>query len=629
MRTMLCLVRPSGAPVTEEARAAYAGRLGARRAGDADWYVDGSFAAYVSADEGGLGPSVARSGALVGVGDVRLDHRGDVERSLDRPTAALTDLELLLAAVERRGARCVADLLGDFAFVAWNAATREIVAARDAFGPKLLYYATRPDLVAFCSRPSVLSDGDALDLGFIADYLVGGVSESEPSVFGGVSTVVSGHTLTLRDGRLSLDRYWSPERFEIDESLTGSDQAERFRELFATAVASRLTGRDDVWAFLSGGLDSSSVVCMAQALAASGRIARGVAGTITHVDSLGDGDETEFVNAVTRPLGVRSERLVNYRLWQDDGAGPPLTEHPAPHYLTYARDRRMLEILRSAGARVTLGGGGADHYLFGGPMYLADWMGTGRVRDALRGTTEWAVTQRASFWRVGYEHVLRPLLPSPIRVALLPEYARVPRWIDRAFARRFRLSARRTAARIGAGPTGQKYQREIALQVSTFGSAFGRGFLPERIEARYPFLYRPLVELALRLPPRMRTRPRAEKWVLREAMRGILPELVRTRTTKGGTDGSIAWSLQHEHRLIDEMLADPVLADLGCVDARALREGVAAARQGKSPSLVPVLTALSLETWLRVRLGRWVVREGATATAVGLSPGNRTSTPGR
>jgi asparagine synthase (glutamine-hydrolysing) len=135
------------------------------------------------------------------------------------------------------------------------------------------------------------------------------------------------------------------------------------------------------------------------------------------------------------------------------------------------------------------------------------------------------------------------------------------------------------------------------------------------LDVRYPFLHRPLVEAVLAMPVAMRIRPGIHKWVLREAMHGILPEPVRNRSSKGSIDARILWSLQQERRTLDRMLRDPILAQLGCVDPVALRSSVDRARRGIPTNLVHLMSALSLETWLTVRAGRWTADARAAQSA--------------
>jgi asparagine synthase (glutamine-hydrolysing) len=142
-----------------------------------------------------------------------------------------------------------------------------------------------------------------------------------------------------------------------------------------------------------------------------------------------------------------------------------------------------------------------------------------------------------------------------------------------------------------------------------------RGAFQDRIEMRYPFLARDLVEFTLQLPVGMKIRPQGRKWVLREAMKGIVPEESRTRSGKGGMDARILWTLQHERRLIAGLTKDPILAQLGYVDAAELRQTMELARQGEWHNTVQALSVLALESWLRVRNGAWPLELAASQTA--------------
>ena len=92
---------------------------------------------------------------------------------------------------------------------------------------------------------------------------------------------------------------------------------------------------------------------------------------------------------------------------------------------------------------------------------------------------------------------------------------------------------------------------------------------------------------------------------LREAMRGVLPEKVRTRTGKGGMDARIFWSLQHEAPLIRMLTTNPMLGQLGCINVDELSRMVDAARKGEYRHTVHLFSVLALETWLRARFDTW------------------------
>jgi asparagine synthase (glutamine-hydrolysing) len=134
------------------------------------------------------------------------------------------------------------------------------------------------------------------------------------------------------------------------------------------------------------------------------------------------------------------------------------------------------------------------------------------------------------------------------------------------------------------------------------------GLLEDTLDVRHPYLYRPLVEFALGLPPEFCARPYARKWILREAMRGILPEAVRTRVGKGAVFGRLAWSLAAQRALLDPLTKDSILEDLGVIDGGKLRAAFMAApheRDGRVKLHAAVQHTLAIEAWLQLRSGRW------------------------
>jgi asparagine synthase (glutamine-hydrolysing) len=230
----------------------------------------------------------------------------------------------------------------------------------------------------------------------------------------------------------------------------------------------------------------------------------------------------------------------------------------------------MCDVVRNSGGRVLLSGFGSDHYLYGNLHYVTDLARRGRVGAAVRELAAWSVASRSSFWTLAREH-LGPLVPGVGRKRIDP-LDDVPPWVEPAFAARH--GVRGLLDNGIDAPAGRLFDGRTARDLQTVPSGIERWPFGEDVEVRYPVLHRPLVEAALRLPVRMRFRPQGRKWVLREAMRGILPEEVRTRVGKGTIDG-----------------------------------------RGLPTNLAFLMSALSLETWLTVRSGRWAAAARTAQTA--------------
>jgi asparagine synthase (glutamine-hydrolysing) len=572
----------------------------------------GPFAAIALGEKHALRPLLTqrRGGALIG--DVRLDNRAEL-MSIARDVADdASDLAVVGAALDRIGADVIPRIHGDFAFVFWDARGQKLLAARDAFGVKPLYYRRDGDYLFIASRLSPLIGDGAFDQDYIADMLVGLPSPSPRTVWRGTLAVEPGAILVQRGTVTAQSRYWDAASFQPVSNISEADAAEAFRTHFFSAIKSRVDTGDVIWSQLSGGLDSSAVVSAAEWLRRTNG-QNGLAGTVTVVDSLGDGDERTFSDAVLAQYPLRNEQVRDYWPWRDDQAwGPPVTDEPTPLYPFYAREQRTVDVVRQSGARVLLSGLGSDHYLFGTLNYMADLVARGSVRNAMSEALGWAIATRRSFWSTAHYNALLPLLHQ---TGLRRRKAGIPRWITRDFAAAHSVEHRIAEARSPSARFGKLFVTHTATELRRVANWVQRGTFEDQLEMRYPFLHRPLVEFALSLPISMKIRPGTHKWILREAMRGILPEVVRTRTSKGGMDARIFWTLQHEAGLIRQLTSDPILGQMGCINVDELKKMVELARQGEYHHTVHLFSVLSLESWLRARAGQWPATRTAQTAA--------------
>ncbi|MFL5384715.1 MAG: asparagine synthetase B family protein [Longimicrobiaceae bacterium] len=614
MNRFCCAAVVPGGAVPPPLRARLAAAVAAPGTAGGSLAGDG-FAAAASTGPDALRPLLARRGALLAAGEARLDDRAAVAAWGGVRLDGASDLELVLAAYAARGAGCLDHILGDFALALWDGDRATLTAVRDPFGVKPLFLAREDGILLLSNRAAALGREGELDEEWAADFLVGAMVPPGRTAWAGVQAVAPGEVVTWRAGALSRRRYWSAADFAPAEAADERAATETFRALLEEAVRVRTDGGVPVWSQLSGGVDSSSIVCVAQALAEAGR-GPGLAGTVTLVETLGDGDERKYSDAVVRRWGLRNETVIDPWAWQDDGLPPPRTDEPRAHYPFWARDRAMADIVRRAGGRVLLSGQGPDHYLAGNLGFVADLLAAGRVRTALGELVRFSVAARQSFWTGLGRHGIDPFLPARLKLRRARAHEQLPAWLEPGFVRRMEVARRLPLVRqLSAPRRGSRFAHQVAAELEGLSGFLERGEFEDGIEMRYPFLHRPLVEHSLRLPPALRIRPRAGKHVLREAMRGTLPEEVRTRRGKGGIDARLLWALHHERARLQELLRDPELARRGWVRADALRAAVEQARQGEVASLPFLLCSLALETWLAVRSGRWEALASAPAPA--------------
>jgi asparagine synthase (glutamine-hydrolysing) len=593
----VCALRPRGESLSKADVFGYITRL-KRDGASLHSIVEGPFAAVALDRPDQHRSLLGRMGGLIGAGDVRLDNRSEVAALAGLSAAGHSDLELALGAIDRRGEGCIPQLLGDFAFVCWDARAQKLLAVRDAFGVKPLYRRAAPGLQLFSSDIEPLRTDETYDLEYIADHLAGRHAALTATIWRGITPVGAGSLVRQRGTVQSDERYWRAEEFAPADDGDEVENCQRFRALLEESVTARIDDAAHTWAHLSGGLDSSSIVALSNAMGVDGKR---VANTVTIVDSLGEGDERAYSDAVVQKYGLRNEQVRDYWAWQDDGEAAPVTDQPSPLYPFYARDRRAWNVVRNAGGRVLLSGFGADQYLYGNLDYITDMAASGRIRDALGEVTTWSVAMRQSFWTVGRRYLVDPFLSRS------PRMHQAPRWLNASAVDIGRFESHTDR--------GHRFASAITDNMNAVPAWIERLPYGHEIEMRYPFLYRPLVEASLRLPARQRVRPNARKWILRQATRDVLPDSVRMRSTKGGIDSRILWSLRREKPRLDAMLRDPILAQLGCVNADALRTAVDEARRGIVVNNVHLLSALALETWLSVRNGAWTAAPQMSVSA--------------
>lgn len=176
-----------------------------------------------------------------------------------------SDTETIIHAYEEWGKQCVNRLRGMFAFALWDAKARTLFLARDRVGKKPLFYARYGDQFKFASEmKSLLVDPDldrTIDEEALAAYFLFSYIPAPLTIYQNIRKLLPGHTLTVRDGRVTIERYWDL-FFEPDTTKTEPQFIEEFLALLDDSVRIRLISDVPLGAFLSGGIDSSTVVAL-------------------------------------------------------------------------------------------------------------------------------------------------------------------------------------------------------------------------------------------------------------------------------------------------------------------------------------------------------------------------------
>lgn len=474
--------------------------------------------------------------------DGRLDNRSTLLDQLSLPAAngCVTDVDLLIAAYQRWGVDCVDHLVGDYAFALWDAHRECLYCARDPLGVRPFYYSlvSNTFLGASALQELMRSGHIPSDIneGMVAEHLTGYLYSTDETLYQRVRRLPPGHRLIVDRRGLTVERHWRPDLIP-ELRLAPEECVQRFNELFEQAVSACARVNRPFAAQLSGGLDSSSVVSVLARLDSRRQLQHPFEAFTMTFPGLGC-DETEYADAVVRRHSIRWNRVLTEPLPEVDYEALAAECLDFPSYPNNTFEQALTSQVQDKGMRVLLTGSGGDEWLDQAPSFARsiDMMRAGRWR-ALK--EEWGCSSPAT----EFSHAARQFVAQGLdRVHLhaprrFRHRQRLPRWIRPTLVRKTRLAERICPpVPIPAAFTWSRAQR---LHIGTSGACahamevIARTYAHLRIEARHPFYDRRLLEFMIALPEDLSARGRVNKWILREAMRGTLPELVRTRRTKG------------------------------------------------------------------------------------------------
>jgi asparagine synthase (glutamine-hydrolysing) len=562
-------------------------------------------------------------GDLALCADCRIDNRSELlaELAVPGPHHRVSDPALILFAYERWGEECVSHLLGDFAFGLWDGRRETMFCARDHFGVKPLYYhhsvlfAFASEIKSLLTLPEVPRE---LDDAAIADLLTETFDDRETTFYREVKALPAAHTLTMSRDGVRLHRYWSLVPRSEGRLRSDADYGEALREHFMRAVRCRLRSAFPVGVELSGGLDSASVACTARLIAQVEE--QPPIHTLSYIfDHLPQADERPWIEHILAgggliPHFVQPDSLdplgyLDQMVFHLDGV------FYAPNlfmtWLGYAEAAQH-------GVRVLLTGMDGDSTLSHGADYPQELFRRGQWLAGIRVVRETARARGRSPWKQAQRFGLDPLRPARrvVRHLLTPRSAPVPdAWNRRGIlgadlSHRIDVPAR--VARLSASRSRRpRSEREghirqlswgihAAILTGTDGLGAGLG-----IEVRHPFYDVRLAEFCIALPGDQKIRNGWTRWVMRNAMEGILPPRVQWRAYKSNLGSVLSHGLVTHHMAYIERLArDPGPIE-PYIDVAALR--VACDRFRAAPgggTVIPIWQAIVLDRGLR--LAGWV-----------------------
>ncbi len=567
-------------------------------------------------------PTIGRSGTAL-VFDGRLDNRDELLTILsDAPefTVESPDPVLVLAAYDRFGDRLAEYLNGDFAFGLFDPRQQKLLLVRDSIGVRPLYYAHNGNTVCFSSEIKALLAHPDIPARPNDDMLACFLLNSTPrdtsmTCFQGISSLLPAHCMVITPAGTSARRYWD---FPVTEQRFGSfhEYAQAFRHHFTNAVSRRLRSAYPVAVSVSGGLDSSSILCLAETLRRRGESSVPLLG-LSYLSPAGSpSDEREFLVQIEQQYGLAIERIP-VRAGLMDDCHEAMWHIEAP-FLDSQWDttRTFYRRAGAMGARTVLTGHWADQVLFP-QAYLVDLFRRLRWGDILHHLRQYGR------WMTDVPHAIfrNRFLLDLVRYHV-PEFSvpflrrlrakRPPAWYSDAFSRQaFRhLFAQ---PHLGNGlPTAHARSLYIEarspyhVQCLEWNSKVAA---MHGMNVAFPFLDRDLLTFLMSIPGEVQTWNGVPKALLREGMRGILPDAIADRKWKADFTHLVNEGMERDYQPFLDCLESGAAGEAwGYVDRprllNQLRDLRGTMRTSATCDAAWALTdLLGLELWLQVFFG--------------------------
>lgn len=538
----------------------------------------------------------------------RVDNRDDLlshfSRGLNGDTS---DVALVMAAYLKWGDDFLSRIVGDFVLALYDPRSRTLLLARDPFATRTLYYSLNDERVVWSSTLEALLVATGIDPEVDDDYVAGYLAlhpEMSLSPYKKISAVVPGHVVEVREGQARSRRFWNLDPEHEIRYLNDAGYEEQFRQLFREAVRCRLRSHGPVWAELSGGLDSSSIVCVADRIMAAGEASTSRLETVSYVDE----DSTtfydrSFIRVVEEMRGRAGHHLQSEKHWVSF-VSPEATFISKPHtgVCVEGTHKWLSREMQADNANVLLSGLGGDQLLWSvreATPELTDLLYQRKPLALHRQIQVWSEILKQPYYRTLWQDALIPLM-GPSLAAIFQRQLKPAPWLTREFVKTANIKERLL---LPPDPFGYRLpsSRRQASMVGFIISSIAEGECWENagFDKTYPFLHRPLVEFLMSIPFEQKLRRDETRSLMRRALKDVLPPKVLNRKNKGIVGETFCRGLADQWHVLLPMLADARVCQRGYVDAKLFRSALDLARHGRKIETSTLLKTIAIEIWLR------------------------------
>jgi asparagine synthase (glutamine-hydrolysing) len=536
--------------------------------------------------------------------DGRLDNYRELAELLGLEAQTTSDSQIVLAAFGRWGEACFRQLVGDWALALWSEKDQSLYLARDHAGTRSLYFQNEEHRIVWSSYLNTFQRGEVkpgVSEDYAACYLacqpIGHLTTYE-----GILSVPPAHYLVIRNNIMARHSHWTPLVRGVTRYSSDGEYEAHFLALFEQSLERRTGPGAPILAQLSGGMDSTAIVCVSDRLRQSTNPHCKILDTISFFDdseaSLNEKKYFSLVEDRRGKVGIHLDTAFSQRTFEPHDASSGLYLSPGADSFSIKQETQLWKVVWQRGYRSILSGIGGDEVLGGvsNPFpELADYLVSGNWHGWLRQSVAWSLIDRSPLLgtligTVGYAARLYANVTFHERD--------VPPWISTSLRDRLRCRTRSIVrSYLSIEPHRLENGRAWWAIMETLPHLFPQ--LLSRVEYRYPFLDRDLVEFLFSIPPEQLLRPGRRRSLMRRALVGIVPHEILERRRKAFQLRAPLSALQQAYPKLLKLFADAAIASAGFVDTAQLLRSLKGIAEGDPKWRQAMLKTIALELWMK------------------------------
>jgi asparagine synthase (glutamine-hydrolysing) len=475
--------------------------------------------------------------SLVITADARIDNRKELSEKLGiEDKEEISDSYFILKAYQKWGEDCPKELLGDFAFAIWDKNKERLFCARDHMGVKPFYYYLDDEKFVFGTEIKAIFSVSEINCELneekIAFYLMKVSGDSEFTFYANIKCLNSASLFELdKDRIIDNKKYWNLNYQSQIIMDSEEEYIEKFREIFTEAIKCRLRSYSSIGFELSGGLDSSSIICMANRIFSKNDDVN--AKTFSFISDIPEFDDQYYIQKIVENNEFKHNSINADEISPLEDVNTILWYHDQPFFSPHkAVISKMYKKIQDKNIHVLLTGQGGDDVISFGTYYLSELASTFQWKKLIKNLN--GNPYRLNLFKIIYYQIIIPLIPAFFRNFLRPYLNNDVNILNESFTQRIGIDINKYIKDKYRKQNSKEYHYNLLVDDihQEVLASIDKTIAPYSIEVRHPFFDKRLIEFCYAIPTEIKYKFGWNRYLLRIAMDGILPKEIQWRPEK-------------------------------------------------------------------------------------------------